>query len=75
MKIDFNNLRLRIGNSYNRLWIIYKNKEDQGRENFLHNELLYLRNLVGALLSCESGKGESFNAIDYNLLPNEDDEE
>ncbi len=76
MKINFNNLRLKLAEDFNRL-VNELNDIEEKEQRWIEAPLYDLREGIGALLLCESSGDDVFDSLDYTLkrLDKDDDEE
>ena len=66
MKIDFNNLRLKLAKDFNRL-VFELNELNEKEQLWIEDPLYDLREGIGALLLCESSSDDIFDSLDYTL--------
>jgi len=70
MKVDFDSLRLKLGNSYNRLHNkVQRSKLEDDDRYLLTCELETMHNLIATLLCCYSNGEDKFEAVELDLEP------
>jgi len=74
MKVDFDNLRKRIANQYNGLYLLFGDIKDKELHDAFEMILNGLHDSIATLLCCQSDN-EKINAVDFKLLPRDEDEE
>jgi predicted nuclease of predicted toxin-antitoxin system len=68
MQIDFDKLRKRIGNQYNALCLLCGDIKNAELKLQIGNVLAHMHDSIATLLCCES-ENQKIQAIDFKLLP------
>jgi len=74
MKVDFDKLRISLAKQYNRLFMLSKKINDIDLLNEITIVLDFMHDSIAILLCCESDN-EKINAIDFELLPRDEEED
>ena len=73
MQVDFDKLRINLANEYNKLFLLSKKIDDIDLLNEITIVLDFMHGSIAILLCCESDN-EKINAVDFELLPRDEEE-